>query len=284
MIRLLLTSGRGPAECRIALGHTLDAMRDEAVAAGLDLDAAAGPARDRHGPASVLVMVHAESVDTAAAFARRWTGSILGIAPSPVRPHHTRKNWFVGVVALPARPDASRPDASRPDAIQQIAAADVTFEAFRAGGAGGQHQNKTESAVRAVHGPSGFTVVVRTERSAQIAQEPRWGGGPTRGDALMRDRWDSFDLDTSRTIALRETLDRALLAHGLENPVLVLSLPDRQAFRDALVSGIRRTLAGGTKGDDSLKDVGRQWKGIIEKRGAAAHRRDYRLGLGLLGE
>jgi peptide chain release factor len=152
MIKLMVTSGRGPAECRIALVHALSAMSKEALRSGLDLDIAHGPALDKHGPGSAIVLVEGES---AAHFAKRWIGSVLWISPSPVRPHHKRKNWFIGISELP--PSQTVPST--------LALSDIRFEAFRAGGPGGQHQNKTESAVRAVHTPSGLSVVARDDRS-----------------------------------------------------------------------------------------------------------------------
>jgi peptide chain release factor len=97
MIRLLLTSGRGPAECRIALTKTIDILVREAEVAGVTVDVTVGPDPDGHGPASAIALIEGEGED---AFVATWIDSILWVVQSPLRPHHKRKNWFIGVFRL----------------------------------------------------------------------------------------------------------------------------------------------------------------------------------------
>ncbi len=155
MIRLHFTTGRGPAECRMALQLALAHLEREAAAGDISCDVSTA-GHDEHGPASALVLLTAEGDPAAAdALARSWTGSILWVCRSEMRPGHKRKNWFIGATRLAASVGAR----------QAVRTEDIRFAALRAGGPGGQHQNKTESAIRAVHVPSGMSVVVRDGRS-----------------------------------------------------------------------------------------------------------------------
>ncbi|MGH7539693.1 MAG: peptide chain release factor family protein [Gemmatimonadota bacterium] len=65
----------------------------------------------------------------------------------------------------PPAGDPDCPDDYAPPVDDDALLAACRVEMFRAGGPGGQHQNKAESGVRLTHGPTGITVVARESRS-----------------------------------------------------------------------------------------------------------------------
>ncbi|MBX9992144.1 peptide chain release factor 2 [Phreatobacter oligotrophus] len=56
----------------------------------------------------------------------------------------------------------------------QLNESDVRIDTMRSGGAGGQHVNKTESAVRLVHNPTGIMVVSQGSRSQHANRAVAW--------------------------------------------------------------------------------------------------------------
>lgn len=148
---LQVSAGQGPAECAWAVVKTLETMQAEAQAAGLQWNLVELEAGPQPGTASsALVALRGEGLD---AFTAAWCGTVQWIARSPFRPAHKRKNWFVAIERL------------QPVEESILDPKDVRWETMRASGPGGQHVNRTESAVRVTHLPTGLQAVSANERS-----------------------------------------------------------------------------------------------------------------------
>lgn len=148
---LNISSGRGPAECMWVVAKVLRELLKQAKKEGIEVEMINRVDGDINLTlASASILLKGNGIED---FTKKWVGSILWVGQSPFRKYHKRKNWFVEVFEKESLTEL------------KLDLKDVEFKATKSSGPGGQHTNKTSSAVRASHAKSGISVLVQDSRS-----------------------------------------------------------------------------------------------------------------------
>jgi peptide chain release factor len=149
-----ISSGKGPDECELAVSLFLESYCDECGSKGIKFEVIdAVPGNIPGNLKSVLLSMEPQVSENANEII---SGTVLWICKSPYRPNHKRKNWFINIEVFKSSEKLT------------FSEKDVRFEAMRSSGPGGQNVNKVETAVRALHLPTGLTVTASEERSQHM--------------------------------------------------------------------------------------------------------------------
>jgi peptide chain release factor len=144
-----ISSGRGPAECCWVVARVVKEIIKYTEKNGGNAETIN---REKGPEAHTLNSSTLRIIGLDKALLQEWIGTILWVGQSPYRKFHKRKNWYIGVYFVDNK-------------TEQYSSDNIYYQTMRASGPGGQHVNRTESAVRAIHKESGISVVASDSRS-----------------------------------------------------------------------------------------------------------------------
>ncbi len=158
--------------------------------------------------------------DYAFGWCRTETGVHRLVRKSPFDSGNRRHTSFASVFVSPEIDDNIEID---------VDPSDLRIDVYRASGAGGQHVNRTESAVRITHEPSGIVVQCQTDRSQHKNKD--------RAMAQLRAKLYEMELQKQREKAQATEDEKADIGWGSQIRNYVL---DQSRIKD-LRTGLERT-------------------------------------------
>ncbi len=151
MKTIQITSGRGPIECCWVVAQVLKHLINDIKEAKIKYMLLQRELGVENGTLqSATIQLQGKELES---FLSNWLGTVQWIGKSSFRKFHKRKNWFIGIYEIEATEETL------------LNENDITFQAIRSSGAGGQHVNKVSSAIRATHTKTGIQVLVMDSRS-----------------------------------------------------------------------------------------------------------------------
>ncbi len=161
---------------------------------------------------------------------------------SPFNSQGKRMTSFASVFIHPMVDDSIEVD---------INVADLEWDTFRSSGAGGQHVNKTESAVRVRHLPSGIVVECQQERSQH----------KNRDKALQMLRSRLYEAELQRQFAEREKVEAGKMKNEWGSQIRSYVLDDRRVKDHRTLYESRNTDAVLNGGIDEFLKAFLMWEG-----------------------
>ncbi|OAL39704.1 hypothetical protein AYO20_01101 [Fonsecaea nubica] len=176
----------------------------------------------------------------------------------------------VSVLVLPNLPDSSANaeglNYDDPNSDYYISPAEVRSETMRARGAGGQHVNKTDSAVRLTHLPTGTVVAMQDSRSQHKNREKAWAVLRAKLAQMRREQREA------EIINMRRAAMGGVARTGREDKIRTYNFSQNRVtdHRCGVESSDLDGVLGGGQSLETVMNSVREWMDEEEVRGLVA--------------